>query len=57
MEWKIRFASDLLKEKEKVYMVHIDTISDLKKLAQIFDAYLIINFVQNEIIIDDDFMK
>lgn len=57
MEWKIRFASDLLKEKEKVYMVHIDTISDLKKLAQIFDAYLIINFVKNEIIIDDDFMK
>lgn len=57
MEWKIRFASDLLKEKEKVYMVHIDTISDLKKLAQIFDAYLIINFVKNEIIIDDGFMK
>lgn len=57
MEWKIRFASDLLKEKEKVYMVHIDTISDLKKLAQIFDAYLIINFVKNEIIIDDDFIK
>ena len=57
MEWKIMFASDLLKEKEKVYMVHIDTISALAKLAQMFDAYLIINFVKNEIIIDDVFMK
>ena len=57
MEWKIMFASDLLKEEEKVYMVHINTISDLEKLAQMFDAYLIINFVKNEIIIDDNFIK
>ena len=52
MEWKIMLASE-----EKAHMTHINTIQDLKKLSQIFNARLIIDFVKNEIIIDDNVVK
>lgn len=49
-------ASDLFKE-ETAHMTHIDTIQGLKRLSQMFNARLIIDFVKNEIIIDDNFIE
>lgn len=52
MEWKIILASE-----ETAHITHINTIQDLKRLSQMFNARLIINFVKNEIIIDDNFIE
>ena len=56
MKWKIILTSDLSIE-EKIHMTNIDTIQDLKRLSQMFNARLIIDFVKNEIIIDDVFIE
>lgn len=56
MKWKIMRASDIFKE-EKAYMANIDTIQNLKELSQKFNARLIVDFVNNEIIIYDDFVE
>ena len=53
MEWQIMFTS----KEDTIYVVNIDTISNLRRLVQNFDESLLIDLVQKEITIYDDYVE
>ena len=44
-------------KEDTIYVVNIDTISNLRKLVQNFDQSLLIDLVQKEITIYDDYVE